>query len=57
MEAVDRNLPAVVISKSESEYQNSIWIWYEKLLSLCEKKLIPEWAYNRDQNCDNWPFY
>ena len=57
MEAVERNLPSTEIAESDRKLRNSFRRWYEKLASLCEKKLIPGWADKTDQNLDNWPFY
>lgn len=57
MEAVDPSPPSIEITKSDREDQNSFWIWYEKLASFCERKLIPRWADNDDQNPYHWFFY
>jgi hypothetical protein len=57
MEAADLNPPLIEITTSDSEVQSSFQLWYEKLSSFWEKKLIPEWSDDDDQNPFNWHFY
>ena len=57
MEAADLNPPSIEFTTSDSEFQNSFQLWYEKLASFWNKNLVPEWADDDDQNPCNWHFY